>query len=91
MPKHVDVGFSQLHFSKLKSGADASKGTPDGDGDAYWATDTDTLYIGDGGAWVEVSGGGGGGGVPDDFGQYILTIGGETATNENGAPYWIMP
>lgn len=54
MAEHSTLPFSQLHVAKFDQGTDAAKGSPSGVGDAYYASDTNVLYIADaaGTAWV---------------------------------------
>ena len=53
-----DFGNDSVDPKKIKVTADTTANmpaTPDFDGDIYWSTDDDKLFIGDGGAWTEVS------------------------------------
>ncbi len=59
-PTHERGGSDIVKASRLYSGLDASKpGTGNTEGDIWWATDTDKLYIWDGAAWKDITGGGG--------------------------------
>lgn len=56
---HERGGSDIAKASRLYSGLDASKpGTGNTEGDVWWATDTDKLYVWDGLAWKEMAGSG---------------------------------
>ena len=58
--RHQAGGADIVATARLRSGTDAAKpGSGNTEGDVYWATDTDRLYIWDGAAWKEIGAGGG--------------------------------
>jgi hypothetical protein len=69
--RHEAGGADIMAASRLRSGTDASKpSSGNTEGDAYWATDTDKLYVWDGSAWKEI-GAGGGGSVPAPWAIWV--------------------
>lgn len=75
---------------KLPQGTDASKSATPSEGQIYWATDTDKLYIGRGSTWKEIGPDGitdhGGltGLGDDDHTQYLLANGSRSMTGSLG-------
>lgn len=53
MAEHATLPFAGLHKARFDSGLFADlPASPEGDGDAYYATDTGAIYVGASSAWV---------------------------------------